>query len=109
MKLLIFGKKRTSKEGRDFVTYFTKLHKADGTELTTSVKFTDSAGAPKLDECPIYIDVEKKDANLAEKLKNVTDLDTGEITQIHDKTLWVKKWVKDPEEFVDTSLDDFVD
>lgn len=109
MKLLIFGKKRTSREGRDFTTYFTKLHKTDGTEITTSVKFTEKAGAPNLEDCPIYIDVEKKDANLAEKVKNVTDLDTGEISHIQDKTLWVKKWTKNPEKYVDTSLDDFVD
>lgn len=108
MKLLIFGKKRTSKEGRDFVTYLTKLTKKDGEEITASVKFTEEAGAPKLDECPCYIDVEKSAANLSTKTREVVDEESGEIHHINNQTLWIKKWEMNPEKYVDTSLDDFI-
>ena len=109
MKVLVFAKKRKSKEGREFTTYSTKLHKADGTETYANVKFREECGAPKLEECPCYIDVDKADANLDSKNREVVDEETGVISLVKDKTMWIKKWSFNPEKYVDTSLDEYVD
>ncbi|MBO7735742.1 MAG: hypothetical protein J6S67_24455 [Methanobrevibacter sp.] len=109
MKVLVFAKKRQTKDGRAFTAYVTKLPRKDGTELTAGVKFREECGAPTLEECPCYVMVDKKDANLATKNKEITDEETGEIRDVVQYTLWVSKWSKSPEEYVDHSLDDFED
>lgn len=109
MKILVFAKKRKNKEGREFTTYSTKLHKADGSELFANVKFREDCGSPKYEECPCYVDVERADANLNNSTRQVVDEDTGVISNIEDHTLWVKAWKLNPEKYVDTSLDGFVD
>lgn len=109
MKLLIFAKKKQTKEGRDFIVYSTKLHRADGSEQYATVKFREDAGSPKLEECPIYIDVNREDVN--RKIENVelVNKETGEISTMENHTVWVKAWQPNPEKYVDTSMDEFVD
>lgn len=104
MKLLVFAKKRTTKEGKKFNIYISKLTKKDGTEVTTAVKFREECGAPKPEDCPCYIEVKKNDCNMS--TTEVTNHDTGEI--YINNTLWVSKWTKLAEQFVDTSMDEFV-
>ena len=105
MQLTIFAKKRTTKEGKSFNTYFTKMKKKDGEEVTTEVKFREECGAPQ--ECPCNIVVEKEDANFSEKAVKYTDKDGVEQDAVR-KQLWVSKWTQG-EEYVDHSLDDFED
>lgn len=105
MELVIFGKKRTSKDGRDFATYFTKLTKKSGETITTSVKFREECGAPSLKDCPMNIVVDKSKANFVEKGITYTDADGAEHEAI-DRTLWVSEWTEGAP-YVDTSLDDF--
>lgn len=108
MKVLVFGKKRQTKDGKTFTAYVTKMEKRDGSELTAGVKFREECGAPKLEECPCYIEVAKSDANLATRTAEVTTAD-GEIKDVTQYTLWVSKWVKSNDVYVDHSLDDFED
>ena len=97
MELTVFAKNRTTKEGKPFQTYFSKLTKKDGTEITTELKFRDECGAPKKFPCNII--VEKQDCNLAEKPV------TYEKDAIQ-RRLWISKW-SEGSEYVDHSLDDF--
>lgn len=111
MKLNIFGKKGTSKDGRAFPIYLSTLTKKDGTEIKVSVKFRQDAKQPELADCPCVIEVDKKNANLT--IKEIKDAETGEL--LYDettgevktsKTLWVAAW-KMVGPYVDHSLDDF--
>lgn len=106
MKVLVFAKKRQTKEGKQFTAYVSRLTKKDGEEITTGVKFREECGSPKAEECPCYIEIDKANANLTTKKMDVTTED-GEIKEVESKTLWVSKWKMSTEKYVDTSLDDF--
>lgn len=103
MKVTVFGKKKTTNEGKSFTAYVAKLQRKDGSELTASVKFREECGQPKLEECPMNIEFEKKYANLAER--TYTREDTGEDAKSY--TLWISAWKPSKEAYVDHSLDDF--
>ena len=105
MQLSIFAKKRTSKDGREFYNYFTKLTRKDGEEITTTVKFREEAGAPSGKECPCNILVDKSDCNFVEKGIVYKD-ENGNDKDAIERVLWVSKW-EDGEPYVDKSLDDF--
>ena len=101
MELTLFAKKRTTTEGKRFYTYLTQLtRKEDGERVSVQVKFPEGL-APKVDDCPLNITVDKDKANLTTK-KVVTD--TGEITSL---TLWIKEYMISENPFEDTSLDDY--
>lgn len=101
MFLTIFAKKRTSKENKSFYTYLTQLKKKDSDEsVTVQVKFLDEFKPNPL-ECPMNIEVEKKNANLQEK-KVTTD--SGEIVS---RTLWVKEYNVSENPYEDSSLDEY--
>lgn len=104
MKILVFAKRRSTKEGKKFNVYISKLLKKDGSEITSAVKFREECGAPKPEECPCYIEVKKEDCNMSSS--KVVNNDTGEI--YINNTLWVSNWKMLPEKYVDTSMDDFV-
>ena len=104
MKILVFAKKRTTKEGKKFNIYISKLNKKDGSEITCGVKFREECGAPKPEECPCYIEVAKVDCNMS--TKEVVDKETGAI--YINNTLWVSKWKMLADKYEDTSMDDFV-
>lgn len=102
MKLVIFAKRRKTKEGKQFTSYLSKLTKRDGTEQLVSVKFREECGNPDGKKCPMNIIVNKEDANLTRR--TYTREDTGEPAETC--TLWVSKWEMG-EKYVDTSLDEF--
>ena len=103
MKITVFAKKRTTNDGKkDFYTYLSKLSKKDGTELTVSCKFPDEI-KPKAEECPLNIEFDKSSANLDHKTE--VDKETGEVYERN--TLWIKKYEKSKDKYVDKSLDDF--
>lgn len=103
MNITVFAKKRTSEEGRKFLSYFGRLKKKDGSDLSVGIRFRDTCPGPKQEDCPMNVIVEKSDANLSER--HYEDEDSGEIRTAY--TLWVAQWVPDPNEFEDHSLDDF--
>ena len=105
MELVIFAKKRTKKDGGDFTSYFTKLTKKSGEEITTSVKFREDCGAPKREKCPMNIIVDKANANFVEKGITYEDAEGVEHEGI-DRTLWISEW-EEGAPYVDKSLDDF--
>ena len=105
MQLTIFAKKKTTKEGKAFFTYFTTLKKKDGTELTTEVKFRESCGSPSGDSCPMNIEVDKSDCNFTEKPVTYTTQD-GEEKDAISRKLWIANWIEG-EPYVDHSMDDF--
>lgn len=106
MQLTIFAKNRTANDGRPFKSYFTKMTKKDGSEITAQVKFRDECGAPK--EFPCNIIVAKENANFSEKEKTYTDAKTQEEKQTVERILWVSRW-SEGEQYVDHSMDDFAD
>lgn len=103
MKLLVFAKKRTSKDGKAFFTYLSTLTRKDGGEvITVQVKFREACGAPDPHKCPRYITVPRDCANYHEKT-----IEDEDITKIA-RTLWVSEW-DDAGDYIDTSLDEFAD
>lgn len=101
MELTVFAKRRTTTEGKRFYIYLTQLtRKEDGEHVSVQVKFPEGL-APKADECPINIIVEKDKANLS--TYNVKT-ENGEITC---RTLWIKEYTVNENPFVDNSLDDY--
>ena len=102
MQITIYSKKRNTKEGKVFYTYMTKLRKTNGTEITSSVKFRDECGAPRADQCPMNIIVDKNDCNFNSK----TIINANDEQRIVN-TLWVSKWIQG-EPFIDRSMDEFI-
>ena len=107
MKQTIYAKRRTSKDGKTFYTYFTTLKKSDGSEVTVQVKFKEECGSPNGANCPMNIEFEKTEANYREKVEKYTDGTTGEEKETTRRVLWVQNW-REGEPFVDTSMDDFI-
>ena len=101
MELTVFAKKRTTTEGKRFYTYLTQLtRKEDGERVSVQVKFPEGL-APKADDCPLNITVDKEKANLAIKKLGT---ENGEIIS---RTLWIKEYTISENPFEDTSLDDY--
>lgn len=103
MKLTVFAKKRTGKDNRTFYVYIAKMYKKSGEEITSTLKFKDNVGTPRVEDCPIIINVNKEDANLSKR--KLTNSENG--TTYDQYTLWVNAWTPTNEKFVDHSLDDF--
>lgn len=100
MRVTVFSKKKTTKEGKAFETYFGTLQKKDGTEMTTEIKFRDSVDMP--DNFPSVLVTDVRNCNLSHK-KKIEDDGTFKTFPV----LWVAaadQW----EEYVDRSLDDFI-
>lgn len=103
MKITVFKKVRSSKDGRKFDSYITRLSKKDGSDVSMSVKFSESCKPPV--DFPIILEVEKKDANLSKR--RYTDMSTGDVKE--GLTLWLKKYNVSRETYVDHSLDEYED
>ena len=100
MEITIFSKRRTTKEGKPFTSYITRLIKmSTGEFVTMSVKFRESAGVPEV--CPCNIQVSKGGCNIS--MRHGTDKN-GEPVQY--PTLWVSEW-EPGSEYVDHSTDEF--
>lgn len=94
MKITVFGKKKTSKEGREFTSYFSKLTNKDGEEIGVTVKFRKECGYPST--VPVILEFDKKTANITTEVT-----DDGSVFQ----TLWITEFKES--DYVDHSLDDF--
>lgn len=102
MEITIFAKKRTTKDGKPFYGYISKLNRRDGTEQTVSVKFRDECGSPKPEKCPVNIKFDRSAANISPS--NFLREDTGELETSY--TLWISAW-ENGSPYIDKSLDDF--
>lgn len=101
LKITVFSKKCKTKDGKTFYKNVAKLTKKDGTEIYVNVMLPEDDKL-KADECPIIIEVDKANANLS------TERDTAEDGTVYERhTLWIKKYTRSKEKYVDKSLDEF--
>lgn len=103
MKLNIFGKQRTTRDGKTFTSFLTTMRKVTGEEVTCQVKFKKECDTPEKLGLPRVIEVVKEDCNFVQKV-----VETKDGNEAFSKTLWISKW-KDAGEYVDHSMDDFED
>ena len=103
MKIAVFAKKRTNKDGKPFTGYVGRLtKKSTGESVTVGIKFRMECDAPKAEKCPCWIEVPKGACNLDER----TVIRESDGAVINSRTLWITDW-KFIEAFVDTSMDDY--
>lgn len=102
MRLTVFAKTMKSKEDRKFRVYLSRLTKTSGEEVPIRIQWGE--GVPIPSTFPIIINVEKKNANLS--VRKYTDKDGNESLS---HTLWVNEYTPTGEEYVDHSLDEYVD
>ena len=110
MQLTVFEKTKHTKEGKPFNTYFSKLKKKDGSEITAELKFREDCGVPK--DFPVNIIVDKSNANFSEKDVTVVSKDEAgneEERVVTQRRIWIKEWNYSDDEYVDHSMDDFED
>lgn len=100
MRLEVFGKQRTNKDGKPFTTYLSRItNMKTGEIISIQIKFRTGVEVPK--ELPIVANIEKKNANL---VKEDWENENGETGVKY--VLWVSA-VKSYEEYIDHTLDDF--
>lgn len=120
MQFAIFAQKKVTKEGKQFYRYLTTLkRKVEGQEqpeeVVMEVKFTEAAGKPDGSLCPMNIVVDKRMATFSSRQEKYTVKVEDEDGNKHDEErvatknlLWVKAW-EEGEEYVDHSMDDFIE
>lgn len=100
MRLEVFGKQRTNKDGKPFTIYLSRItNMKTGEIISVQIKFRTEVEVPK--ELPIVANIDKKNANLVEE---DWENENGETGVKH--VLWVSA-VKSYEEYIDHTLDDF--
>lgn len=102
MIINIFAKKHTTKEGKMFRTYLTRLHnKRTGKDETFNVKFRESCNFNNVD-CPCSIRIDLKKCNMVKDTYLTT-----EGQEVESRILWVTS-IDEILEFVDDSLNDYM-
>lgn len=113
MKITIYAKKRSTKEGKTFHVFLSKLTAKNGDEIPVTVHFKQSSGLPNPDKCPCVIEFDRTTANLSKKEKHFARVDvvTGEKVETItiDNQLWLSEFTVCDGEYKDTSLDEFAD
>lgn len=100
MRLEVFGKQRTTKDGKPFTTYLSRItNMKTGEIISVQIKFRTGVEVPK--ELPIIANIEKKNVNLVRE--NWED-ENGETGVKH--VLWISA-VTSYEDYIDHTLDDF--
>ena len=102
MEIIIFAKKKTTRDGKAFYIYLTTLtNKKTGEIEKLRVRFRQECGQPDPHTCPRRITFDKHDANIS-----ATAYQTEEGETRTTKNLWISKWT-DNGEYIDESLNDF--
>lgn len=100
MRLEVFGKQRTNKDGKPFITYLSRITNIKtGEIIPVQIKFRTGVEAPK--ELPIVANIDKKNANLVKENWENEEGETG-VKNI----IWVSA-VTSYEDYIDHTLDDF--
>ena len=100
MRLEVFGKQRTNKDGKPFIIYLSKItNMKTGEIIPVQIKFRTGVEVPK--KLPIVLNIEKKNANLVKK-----DWENEKGETIVKHVLWVSA-VKSYEDYIDHTLDNF--
>lgn len=102
MKITVFAKERKGKDNNSFLSYLSKLTKNTGEEVTVQLKFSEECGRIKKENCPCIIEVDTSDCSYSER-KVIKD-----DREIINRVLWINKYTKTDETFVDTSASCFV-
>lgn len=102
MKITVFAKERKGKDNNSFISYLSKLTKTTGEEVTVQLKFSEECGKIKKENCPCIIEVNTSDCSYSER-KVIKD-----DREIINRVLWINKYNKTDEKFVDTSASCFV-
>lgn len=102
MKITVFAKERKGKDNSSFISYLSKLTKNTGEEVTVQLKFSEECGRIKKENCPCIIEVEVSDCSYSER-KVIKD-----DREIINRVLWINKYTKTDEVFVDTSASCFM-
>lgn len=102
MKITVFAKERKGKDNNSFLSYLSKLTKNTGEEVTVQLKFSEECGRIKKENCPCIIEVDTSDCSYSER-KVVKD-----DREIINRVLWINKYNKTDEVFVDTSANVFI-
>lgn len=102
MKITVFAKERKGKDNNSFLSYLSKLTKNTGEEVTVQLKFSEECGRIKKENCPCIIEVDTSDCSYSER-KVIKD-----DREIINRVLWINKYTKTEEVFVDTSASCFV-
>lgn len=105
MKINVFRKTKTTKKGKTFDVYVSKLtNKATSEKFYVQVKFVGEAQTAISNskiEYPLTLEFDKRNANLSTE---ETSTDNGDI--FVRRTLWITS-IDKIERFVDNSLTDF--
>ena len=101
MEIAIFAKNRTTKEGKNFYSYLSRIINKRGEEFPVTVKFREDCKPVPPQDCPCNIVIEKENCSLSGRKFETENGETG-----IGYTLWVSAWEYGGE-FVDHSLDDF--
>lgn len=105
MEITVFASKRTTKEGKPYSIYTSRLvNKRTGEQMSVRVKFRDGVQMIRPENCPCNIVLRKGDSSLSPK--KYTDSKTGEDRISY--TLWLQHW-ENGSTYVDHSMDDFMD
>lgn len=104
MRVNVFPKKITAKNGNKFTKYVTTLTKKDGSTVYAEVKFSDES-LNQVDKFPVTLTINQGDGNFTSKTIHGKDKDGNPKDYIRN-TLWVSH-ISAVEEYIDTSLDDF--
>ena len=100
MRLEVFGKQRTNKDGKQFTTYLSRItNMKTGEIIPVQIKFRTGVEVPK--ELPIVANIEKKNANLVKENWENEEGETG-VKYV----IWVSA-VSSYENYIDHTLDDF--
>ena len=102
METTIFAMKKYTKEGKPFTVFSGRIHKKDGSELPVTIKFRESCGSPKTENCPCILEFDKAAGNLSTRTYISR---TGEEKLAY--TLWLSDWKISDKPYEDHSLDEF--
>lgn len=102
MELTVFAKKKTTRDGKPFTTYVSKLHRREGGDVYVEVRFKRDCPLPP--SFPCVIEVPRDYASMSER--NVTREDGTVFTS---RRLYVGAWNSTGKTYVDHSLDEFED
>lgn len=102
MKITVFAKERKGNDNNTFVSYLSKLTKKTGEEVTVQLKFSEECGRIKKENCPCIIEAEPCDCSYSER-KVIKD-----DREVINRVLWINKYTKTDEVFIDTSANVFI-
>lgn len=101
MKLTIYGKTISAKNGNSFIKYTSRITDNAGKEYSVQVKFKKGCTQITKDQLPCVIEVDKSECSLA--TEHYTSNEEDRIAY----TLWLSGYKLTDEKVIDRSMDNF--